>query len=110
MSDTPAAQPASGTTVTQAGNTVASPTTTEEQDRGTAGQRAINAIWETTQRQVAILVIGMAVVVAAGLAAFGAPEAQVAAFAFLYGAANLVIGFYFGRTNHQRVGGVIQGR
>ena len=31
---------------------------------------------------------------------------KVAAFVFLTGVANLVIGFYFGRTNHQRTGGI----
>jgi hypothetical protein len=35
--------------------------------------------------------------------------ASVAGMLFLTGIANLVIGFYFGRTNHERVGGVGHG-
>ena len=98
------------TVTTQTGDIVATPTSTEEEDRTTAGQRAINVVWENTQRQIALTVIGSATAVGAGLAALGSPDAQVAAFVFLYGAANLVIGFYFGRTNHQRIGGITLGR
>lgn len=98
--------PAAATTTTVEGRVVAAPRTTEEDDRATAGQREINALWEHTQRTVALLVIGSACAVAAGLSAFGNDDAEVAAFVFLYGAANLVIGFYFGRTNHTRTGGV----
>jgi hypothetical protein len=36
----------------------------------------------------------------------GSIEVQLAAIVFLFGVANLVTGFYFGRTNHQRSGGV----
>lgn len=101
---------APSTTVTQAGDLVAMPTTTEEQDRGFAGNRAVNLLWETTQRQIAMAVILVALSVAAWLAVAGATDNQVAASVFLYGVANLVIGFYFGRTNHTRVGGVTQER
>lgn len=97
---------APSTTVTQAGNMVASPTTTEEEDRGSAGQRAVNMLWENTQRQIALAVITVALSVGGWLAVAGASDNQVAASVFLYGVANLVIGFYFGRTNHTRVGGV----
>jgi len=98
------------TVTTQSGNVVATPTTTEEQDRGTQGQRDVNMVWENTQRQVALAVIAVALAVAAWLAVAGASDNSVAASVFLYGVANLVIGFYFGRTNHQRVGGIMQGR
>lgn len=100
----------SGVITTPAGDVVATPTTTQEQDRGTAGQRDVNMIWESTQRQVALSVIVVSLSVAAWLAVAGASDNAVAASVFLYGVANLVIGFYFGRTNHQRIGGIMQGR
>lgn len=90
--------------------TTATPTTTAEEDRKTASQREINRIWESTQRQIALWVIGSALIVASILAMLGkwigAPDIQLAAIVFLFGVANLVTGFYFGRTNHQRSGGV----
>lgn len=74
----------------------------------TAGQRRINLIWEYTQAFIAGTVVSTVLFVAAMLAISvnGATAQQVAAFVFLTGVANLVIGFYFGRTNHQRQGGV----
>lgn len=98
------------TVTTQDGNVVATPTTTEEQDRGSAGQRDVNMLWENTQRQIALAVIAVALSVAAWLAIAIETDKGVAASVFLYGVANLVIGFYFGRTNHQRIGGIMQGR
>lgn len=74
------------------------------------GQRNINLIWETTQMRVALSVIWCSLVAAAVLAVFGrwlgAKELQLAAVVFVFGASNLVIGFYFGRTNHARTGGI----
>lgn len=88
-----------------------------------AGQRDINRIWERTQQVIALsvveitLVVVSLLVVAPALAAiFGQqiPEssttAATAGMIFLASVANLVIGFYFGRTNHTRVGGVDQER
>lgn len=76
----------------------------------TEGQRAINLVWENTQRLVALSVTGASLVVAASLSVFGkwlgATELQLASMVFLYGVANLVTGFYFGRTNHARTGGI----
>lgn len=75
-----------------------------------AGQREVNLIWENTQMKVALSVIWVSLIVAAGLAIFGkwlgAVDIQMAAVVFLFGVANLVTGFYFGRTNHARTGGV----
>jgi hypothetical protein len=99
-----------GTVTSSTGQLVAAPTSTEEEDRVSAGQRAVNMIWETTQMKIALSVIWSALGVAAWLAVGGNQDAQVAAFVFLYGVANLVTGFYFGRTNHQKIGGVLQGR
>jgi len=85
-------------------------TTTSEQDRKSAGQREINLIWENTQMKIALSVIWVALVVAGVLAIMGhwlgSPEVQLAAIVFVFGVANLVTGFYFGRTNHQRSGGI----
>lgn len=86
------------------------PATTEEQDRATASQRVVNLIWETTQMKIALSVIWGSLAVAGSLAIFGkflgSPDVQLAAVVFLFGVANLVTGFYFGRTNHARTGGV----
>lgn len=84
---------------------VSAPETTAEENRQSAGQRAINRLWEYTQALIALGITGIALYVAAVLAFHGQPDAQVAAFVFVYGAANLVIGFYFGRTNHTRSSG-----
>ncbi len=89
---------------------VTPPTTTAEQDRKTEAQRQINLIWENTQMKVALSVIWAALTVAATLSILGKwlgqPDVQLAAIVFLFGVANLVTGFYFGRTNHARSGGV----
>lgn len=103
------------TVTTQAGDTVATPTTTQEEDRGTAGQRAVNMLWENTQSNIARSVIYSSLFVSVVISVFGGllsipVELRLAALVFLYGIGNLVTGFYFGRTNHQRVGGVWQGR
>lgn len=73
------------------------PTTTAEQDRYTFQQRRINLIWEVTQAVIAITVVG-ANVAAAFLLTL---QNQLLGNAFF-----LVIGFYFGRTNHARSGGM----
>lgn len=74
------------------------------------GQRNVNIIWESTQMKVALSVTWGSLVVAGSLSIFGhwlgGPDLQLASMVFLYGVANLVTGFYFGRTNHARQGGV----
>ncbi len=96
------------------GQQVAAPTSTEEEDRVSESQRKVNLIWETTQMRVALSVTWSALIVAMSLSVFGkylgSSDVQLAAIVFLFGVANLVTGFYFGRTNHQKVGGVEQGR
>jgi cobalamin synthase len=86
------------------------PTTTAEEDRKTASQREVNLIWETTQMRIALSVIWGSLIVSGALAIFGkalgTPDMQLAAIVFLFGVANIVTGFYFGRTNHQRSGGI----
>jgi hypothetical protein len=84
------------------------PTTTEEQDLRTAGQRKINLIWEVTQMKVALSVVWASLLVAIILSVMGkrlgSADLQLAGVVFLFGVANLVTGFYFGRTNHARIG------
>jgi hypothetical protein len=90
----------------------------------TAGQRHVNLLWETTQMRIALTVI--VVMMAANVFVIGvvgvvlgvywndlAPAALAVLVTVLAGSlgslsshSSLVIGFYFGRTNHQRVGGV----
>jgi hypothetical protein len=85
-------------------------TSPEEKDRATASQRAINLIWETTQMKIALSVIWASLIAGMTLSIFGrvlgSADVQLAAVVFLFGVANLVTGFYFGRTNHSRSGGV----
>jgi len=88
----------------RASTLVLPPSTTSEQDRKTAGQRRVNIIWEVTQALIAIWVTGATLYVSSKLALKDA--AETAAFLLLSNAFFLVIGFYFGRTNHQRTGGV----
>lgn len=90
------------------------PKTTAAQDAVGIGQRKINVVWEYTQTFIAGSVVTVILFVAARIviSAIGpeATEKQASfansAFIFLTGIANLVIGFYFGRTNHTRIGGV----
>lgn len=83
------------------------PTTTAEQNLVTAGQRRVNLIWEFTQSAIALVVTGATVYSCVTLALrTAADEHTVAAFLLLSNAFFLVVGFYFGRTNHQRVGGI----
>jgi len=74
--------------------------TTEEEDRHTLGQRRVNIIWEVTQAFIAVSVTLANIY--AGLASIESDALHNTFF--------LVVGFYFGRTNHQRVGGVSLGR
>jgi hypothetical protein len=84
--------------------------TTHEQDRATAGQRRVNIIWEATQASIAVIVtltgMGVAAYLSAGVGDATDRASAVAGFVFLTGIVNLVVGFYFGRTNHARTGGV----
>ena len=75
-----------------------------EKARQTAGQRRINILWELTQAIIAIAVTLATLYVSAKLTIDGSSD--MAAFLLLSNAFFLVIGFYFGRTNHTRTGGV----
>jgi hypothetical protein len=75
-------------------------TTTLEEDRHSFSQRRVNIIWEGTQAFIALTVT-----VSFVFASLKKIDSQALNNTFF-----VVIGFYFGRTNHQRVGGVIVGR
>ena len=76
-------------------------TTTKEEDLHTASQRKINLTWEYTQAIIALSVILANI----GLALVGGTEVEA-----MKNALFVIIGFYFGRTNHARIGGVTTGR
>ncbi len=90
------------------------PTTTSEQDRKTLGQRRINLIWEMTQALITFIIIGTAMYVSGKIALIvvesnpteRATSMAITAFVLISNSTFLVLGFYFGRTNHQRTGGV----
>lgn len=117
-----------GTITLASGQMVASPTTTEEEERVSQGQRNVNMIWESTQMRIALSVVGT-VMLACLLVVVGIMFVLVSRWSTLDAATiavlvtvltsalgsltsmgSLVIGFYFGRTNHQKIGGVEQGR
>jgi hypothetical protein len=76
----------------------------EDRNRATHGQRRINLIWEVTQSIIAIMVSGVTLVVSALVIQRSITD--TAAFLLLSNAFFLVIGFYFGRTNHEKTGGI----
>lgn len=71
------------------------PTTTAESDRKTKGQRHINLLWEVTQSIIALSLTAAYIFVSIS---------KIESIA-LNNSFFLVIGFYFGRTNHQKTGG-----
>lgn len=89
--------------------TVASKAQTDARVLTAAGQRQTSNLWERTQQVIALGVVFASLTTAMFLIVFGAlqrGDAEPVAFVFLASVANLVIGFYFGRTNHTRTGGV----
>jgi len=83
----------------------------DEIGRKTLGQRRINMVWELTQAFMAASVVGTTLWVNGTIAltkdaAVVANQAASSALMQLNVMAALVTGFYFGRTNHERTGGV----
>ncbi len=76
------------------------PNTTTQEDLTTSGQRRINLIWETTQALLATTVTITSMVVCLYTVVPGGPFPEVLSLSF-----GLIIGFYFGRTNHAAIGG-----
>jgi len=64
-------------------------------------QRRINLMWETTQASIALSVVGANIAVLFVTLTNGTAKESMMANAFF-----LVIGFYFGRTNHTKTGGI----
>lgn len=63
----------------------------------------INLIWEYTQAYMAVLVISTVLISTTYIAITTKNDGKrTAALLFMTGLANLVAGFYFGRTNHTR--------
>lgn len=72
------------------------PTTTEQEDIVTAGQRRVNILWEATQACIAIMITGAII-----YNAMKGIKNEDLTNAFF-----LIVSMYFVRTNHQLTGGV----
>lgn len=71
------------------------------------GRRKINLIWETTQAAIAlVVVVTTCIAIFIGRVLHESDTAMPAEWWTICG---LVIGFYFGRTNHTKTGGVGDG-
>lgn len=86
--------------VTKGEGTTLAPTTTEQEDVVTFGQRVVNLIWEATQAIIALTVVGFTMTKAFSLEQ-GQDIPTIMAVAF-----GTIVGFYFARTNHQSIGGI----
>lgn len=75
---------------------VAAEAKVRETAKTSAGQRRVNILWEATQAAIAICVTMAFIFVSIRI--IDSPDLKNAFF--------LIVGFYFGRTNHQRTGGV----
>jgi len=68
-----------------------------------ARHQKINMVWEYTQAYMAILVVTTVLLTCCYIAITTKDEGKrTGALLFMTGLANLVAGFYFGRTNHTR--------
>lgn len=84
------------------------PKTTTQQDLTALGQRNINLKWESTQQVIAVAVTIDVLMICTFVIFKGDPLLQQAAFLFVTNLAFLVVGTYFQRTNHTKIGGVGQ--
>lgn len=75
---------------------------TEAEILAVARKQGINMIWERTQQFIAILCVVSSIVMSIYLIITGDNAIPERAYQFLTNAGLLVIGFYFGRTNHAR--------
>lgn len=83
-------------TVTKGENITLSPTTTEEGDRVTKGQRHINLIWESVQGFISV-----AITLAVVYCQIKGIQSETLNNAFFF-----VVATYLQRSNHVRIGGV----
>lgn len=96
LKDPAIVEPVAPPKVTADTHAVASPVTTAEENRKTAGQRNINLIWETTQALIALSVTGALIYTnIKGIRAESLDTAFV-----------LITAVYFVRMNHIKVGGI----
>ena len=85
-------------------------TTTFQQDLLTAGQRHINLKWETTQQTIAVMISAGVTATCSWIIIMGENDSlRIPAFMLVSNAFFLVIGTYFQRTNHTKIGGVASG-
>lgn len=92
------------------------PKTTEEENTVTAGQRHINIMWESTQARIALFTVftnnGLNAILCLVVIIFelDVSVTQMALITLCLQPISLttgiVIGFYFGRTNHTAIGGI----
>lgn len=92
---TQSSAPAPAPVVTPSGGLSLPPTTTEQEDRVTEGQRHINVLWESSQS-----VISIAITVAVIYCQINAIQSETLNNAFFF-----VVATYLQRTNHVRIGG-----
>lgn len=103
-------------TVIKGEGTTLSPTTTEEEDITTEGQRIINRLWGRTQSSIALMVVVSGVTINSVvilMIIFLNKEVSVTQLSlipislqFINLTTGIVIGFYFSRTNHTAKGGI----
>ena len=74
--------------------------TTFQEDLTTAGQRRVNLIWEYTQAAIALLVV-VTTMLCGGIGMY--QNVQIPTIISV--AFGMITGFYFSRTNHEKVGG-----
>lgn len=79
------------------------PATTAEEDRHTASQRKVNQVWEFTQATIAVFMTVTVCIIMLLMVWRGEYSISLQ---FLSAAFFLIIGFYFGRTNHENVSGM----
>lgn len=92
------------------------PDTTKEEDTVTAGQRTVNLMWERTQAKIAVsvvmvnLIVNSALPIAVVSLRIDVSTNQLSVLTLCLQPVSLItgiiIGFYFSRTNHTKIGGV----
>lgn len=97
------------------GKSFKSPTTTEEEQTVTAGQRVVNLLWENTQSKIAVWTVLSSIALNSLLCMtiigfdIEVNNNQMAIISLCLQPITLttgiVIGFYFSRTNHTAIGG-----
>lgn len=82
------------------------PKTTLQEDLTTLGHRNINVMWERTQQVISLMIVAAALAVIGYLVVYGDAPLRLLALSMLSNILFLVVGTYFQRTNHTKVGGV----